>query len=291
MRVETLSPLTLLRMKLCQGVFAALLGLTAVAVLTARVEEEETAVFAEVFNGYTRMPSVAGGYQAETFAFANGGPLLGRLRDRSVDDATFDQVIRLVSPALTRQNYIAATDPHDTDLLIYVTWGATDGYAPIGLSNTDLQQTADMSGDWYTSASLLDEANRRRDSSNFRTASLLGYRKAMLNHRDLRAWGINGTIYGDLVADLEEPRYFVILTAFDFHTAWTEKKLVPLWSTRFSLATRGNHFTAALPDMSVFASRFFGRDSGGLIRRLNPTGKVNMEDIKILGAVETPPEK
>jgi hypothetical protein len=120
-------------------------------------------------------------------------------------------------------------------------------------------------------------------------AALLGYREAMLNHRDLRAWGINGTIYGDLVADLEEPRYFVILTAFDFHAAWTEKKLVPLWSTRFSLATRGNHFTAALPDMSRFASRFFGRDSEGLVRRLNPTGKVNMEDLKILGAVEPAP--
>jgi hypothetical protein len=274
------------------GLFAALLGLTAVSALAARVEEEETAVFAEVFNGYTRTPSVVGGYQMETFAFANGGALPGRLRDPSVDDATFDQVIRLVSPALTRQNYIAASDPYDTDLLIFVTWGATDGYAPVGISNSDLQQTVDMDADWYTSASLLDEANRRRDRGNMRTATLLGYRKAMLNHRDLRAWGVNGTIYGDLVADLEEPRYFVILTAFDFHTAWTEKKLVPLWSTRISLATRGNHFTAALPDMSVFASRYFGRDSGGLVRRLNPTGKVRMEDVKILGAVApVAPEK
>lgn len=276
-------------MKTCSGVLVALLGLTAVSVLPARVEEEETAVFAEVYNDYQRTPSVAGGYQAETFAFANGGALLGRLRDRSVDEATFNEVIQLVSPALTAQNYIAATNPHDTDLLIYVNWGATDGYAPLGLGSSDLQQTVDMDTDWYGSSSLLDEANRRRDSGNFRTAALLGYRKALLNHRDLRAWGVNGTVYGDLVADLEEPRYFVILTAFDFHTAWMEKKLVPLWSTRISLATRGNHFTAALPDMSRFAARFFGQDSKGLIRRLNPTGKVELKDLQILGAVETPP--
>lgn len=269
--------------------FVAVAGLAATSVLPAREEEEEIAVLAKVYNDYERTPSVLGGYQPETFAFANGGALLGRYRDRSVDDATFDQVVRLVSPALTRQNYLAATDPEDTDLLIYVTWGATDGYDPLGtLTTGSLQPAVDPALDWYGNASLLDEANRRRDGRNFSNAALLGYHEAMKTHRDMRAYGVHGTIYGDLVADVEEPRYFVILTAFDFRTAWKDKKLIPLWSTRYNIATRGNHFTAALPSMSLFASRFFGRESGGLIRRLNPTGKVEMGDVQILGAVEDP---
>ncbi|MFZ5494429.1 MAG: hypothetical protein ACOZE5_03710 [Verrucomicrobiota bacterium] len=280
-------------MKNRPGLFAiAGACLVVAAALPAREEEEEeTAVHSKVFNDYARTPSVLGGYQPETFAFANGGALLGHLRDRSVDDATFDQVIRLVSPALTRQNYIAATDPEDTDLLIFITWGATGGYDSMGLSTSgDLLQTADLGAAWYGDSSRMDEASRRRDRANASNAALLGYREAMRTHRDMRAYGVQGTIHQDLVADVEEPRYFVILVAFDFRTAWKEKKLIPLWSTRYNIPTRGNHFTAALPSMSQFASRYFGRDSGGLIRRLNPTGKVEMEDVKILGAVGTPAE-
>lgn len=261
----------------------------ALAAQANRVEEEETAVYSKVFNHYARQLSVAGGYKAERFAFANGGPLLGRLRDPSVDHATFREVVQLISPALTRQNYIAATDPEDTDLLVYVYWGATNGRG-MAFSNADgtMQQAADMDNDWYGAASIMDDANRQRDRDSFSTAGLLGYREALARHIDLRAWGVHGTIYQDLLDDVEEPRYFVILTAFDFKTAWKEKRLVPLWSTRYNIPTRGNNFIAALPDMSMFASRYFGRDSKGLIRRLNPTGKVDMKDVEILGAVEAP---
>ncbi|RXK55319.1 hypothetical protein ESB00_05320 [Oleiharenicola lentus] len=273
------------------ALLAAALCVAVVSSAQNRVEEEETAVYSKVFNNYVRTPSALGGFKPERIAFANGGPVLGRIRDRSVDNATFKQVVHLLSPALTRQNYVAAANPEDTDLLIYVYWGATDGYGVSSLlSDGTMQQAADMNGDWYGASSLMDEANRRRDSANFSNAGLLGYREALAHHHGLRAWGVHGTVYGDLVADVEEPRYFVIMTAFDFKAAWKEKRLVPLWSTRYNIASQGNNFIAALPDMSMFASRYFGRDSNGLIRRLNPTGKVDMKDVQILGAVETPAE-
>ena len=278
-------------MKTCLGLLVSAACLTVAVAQSGKVEEEEIAVHSKIFNDYTRTPSVLGGYQAETFAFANGGALLGHMRDRSIDDATFDQVIRLVSPALTRQNYIAASDPEDTDLLIYVTWGATDGItmlrAPVFGGGPDFLANG-IDGSWYGGASVMNDLNAARDGTNLSNAALLGYREAMLNHKNLRQLSVNGTVYDDLAADVEEPRYFLILTAFDFRMAWKEKKLVPLWSTRYNIATRGNHFTAALPGMSLFASRFFGRDSGGLVRRLNPIGKVDMADIQILGAVEEP---
>jgi hypothetical protein len=276
---------------MCLVAVATVTCLTAAFAQAGKVEEEEIAVHSKIFNDYTRTPSVLGGYQAETFAFANGGALLGRMRDRSVDDATFDQVVRLISPALTRQNYIAASDPEDTDLLIYVTWGVTDGLTMLrsatygGLRDFLINSP---NGNWYGDTSAVEHANRQRDGTNLGNAALLGYREAMLTHKRLRALDVNRTVYDDLAADVEEPRYFVILTAFDFRMAWKEKKLVPLWSTRYNIASLGNHFTAALPDMSMFASRFFGRDSGGLVRRLNPIGKVEMDDIQILGAVEEP---
>ncbi len=272
------------------GLIAATACMMATVAWSApRLEEEQTAVYAKVFNDYARTPSAVGGYLMETFAFANGGPVLGGMRDPSVERATFNEVIRLISPALARQNYVAASDPQDTDLLIYVYWGATSGALPgSGLSDGTMEQAMNLDADWYGAGSLLDDGNRRRDSTNFRNAGLLGYRESLARHVGLQDTGIHGTLYRELIADVEEPRYFVILTAFDFRTALDTKHLVPLWSVRYNIPARGNHFTAALPDMSMFASRFFGRDSGGLIRRLNPTGKVDMEDLQILGAVGEP---
>lgn len=262
------------------------------AALSARAgqqEDELTSVYAKVFNNYTRTASAAGGYKAETFAFANGGLVNSRTRDGSLENAAFQQVIQAISPAMTRQNYIAATNPDDTDLLVFVYWGATNGNGGVSdLPSDTMAQAADMDADWYGASSMMDDSNRQRDRQAFSNAGLLGYREALAHHIDLKAWGVHGTIYHDLISEVEEPRYYVVMTAFDFKTAWKEKKLVPLWSTRFNLPTRGNSFKAALPDMSLFASRYFGRDSGGLVRRLNPTGKVEMGDIKVLGVVETP---
>ena len=272
-------------MKTRLGLFATVACMAATSAWSAKVEDEETSVLSKVFNDYARTPSELGGYKAETFAFANGGPLLGHMRDKSVDDATFQQVVRLISPSFSRQNYIAATDPDDTDLLIFVTWGATAGYNSGGTFDGNMRSVADWS-DWDSNASQVDDVNRQRDRGNFRSAALLGYSEALATHINVQGMGIHGTLYEDLVADVEEGRYFVILTAFDFKTAWQSKHLVPLWSVRYNIPTRGNHFTAALPNMSMYASRFFGRDSGGLVRRLNPTGKVEMGDIKVLGAVE-----
>lgn len=256
------------------------------ALCPAAYQEEETAVLSKVFNDYSRTPSVLGGYKDETIAFANGGALLGHMSDKSVDAATFNQVVRLISPAFLRQNYIAATDPNDTDLIIFVTWGATDGYYSSSTFDGNMQNVAD----WDNNASRFDEANRQRDRGNFSNAALLGYSEALATHINVQGMGIHGTIYEDLIADVEEGRYFVILTAFDFKTAWQSKQLVPLWSVRYNIPTRGNHFTAALPAMTTFASRYFGRDSKGLVRRLNPTGKVEMGEVKMLGPVEPEPK-
>jgi hypothetical protein len=276
-------------MKISSGLLAVVAGVAVLTAQAANREDEDTSVFAKVFNGYARVPSELGGYKAETFAFANGGLVRGITRDLSVDNATFKQVVKLISPGLTQENYIAATNPEDTDLLIYVYWGATSGYGGIDeLPAGTVEQAADVDNDWYGAASIMDDVNRQRDLRAFSNAGLLGYREALAHHINLQGLSVHGTIYSDLIGDVEESRYFVVLTAFDFKTAWKEKKLVPLWSTRYNIATRGNNFAAALPDMTRFASKFFGRESDGLVRGLNPTGKVNMGDIQILGAVDMP---
>jgi hypothetical protein len=86
----------------------------------------------------------------------------------------------------------------------------------------------------------------------------------------------------DLVAEIEDNRYFVVLMAYDFQLMWKQKKHKLLWETRFSIREKQNQFDRALPQMAEYASRYFGQDSHGLLHTGVPDGKVELGDPTII---------
>jgi hypothetical protein len=84
------------------------------------------------------------------------------------------------------------------------------------------------------------------------------------------------------MSQVEINRYYVILRAYDFQTAWKEKKLKLLWETRFSLGQRLHDFGKNLPTMAQSASIYFGHDSYGLIYRPVPEGRVEVGEATVL---------
>jgi hypothetical protein len=135
---------------------------------------------------------------------------------------------------------------------------------------------------------LLDEHNRER--TDRKTAATLGY----------DSFGLIGTEFGDnlgpsqrklrkddLVSEIEDNRYFVVLLAYDFQMTWKQKKHKLLWETRFSMCQRHHNFDKDLPRMAEVASHYFGRDSNGLSKIEIPEGRVEIGDVKSLGEVET----
>jgi hypothetical protein len=87
------------------------------------------------------------------------------------------------------------------------------------------------------------------------------------------------------VTSLQMDRYYVVMRAFDFQTAWKERKIKLLWETRFSLSERQHDFEKELPTMAHTASKYFGQDTGGLIRARIPEGQVDIGEVKSLGNV------
>jgi hypothetical protein len=127
-------------------------------------------------------------------------------------------------------------------------------------------------------------ADRTRDEIDAQNASLLGY----------DAWwdsmaGFKGTPLEhrrqDMIDELEHDRYFVILMAYDFQAMWKQKKHNLLWETRFSVRQRGVDFDKQLAAMAKNASQFYGEDTHGLVHKDMPVGRVDIGDIKTLGAV------
>jgi len=232
--------------------------------------EKLTAVSSSAHNGYVRARQADGSFQPETFAFGNGGVLEGPYLDQflrsdpTIDNVTFPAIARMLAEPLASQNYVPTPNPESTKLLIMVFWGTTIGGANFSDGNM-------------------------RDLLNYENAKLLGFDsegsiQAMSDPstvffgRSFRARLLD-EVHSDVLSAIEVDRYYVILRAFDFQSAWKQKKLNLLWETRFSLSERRHDFERDLPAMAQDASLYFGQDSYGIVLKPIPEGHVHVGEV------------
>ncbi|HVZ65178.1 MAG TPA: hypothetical protein VG936_11450 [Lacunisphaera sp.] len=140
---------------------------------------------------------------------------------------------------------------------------------------------------------MFQDMRRNADEHN---AKLLGYVEE-INHGDTPArFAGLGTNYDDLISDLENERYYIIIAAYDFAAA-KKGEMKQQWITRVSVQAQGNRFNEAAAYMLAKASRYFGQDSGRLIREFDRQGKVTLGELQVVGVVpqsqvqEPPAEK
>jgi hypothetical protein len=284
--------------------------------------DEITAVSAKASPDYTRIRQKDGTFPIETYAFGEGGHYGGPMIDPSIDKLRFIDVARIISEPLAEQNYWPDKDPKGTKLLVMVYWGLTDVPPPISSSaaydNLSAAQNAvaRSTGAAYAAAAasptksrgfhpisnaggideneldsaiaMLDVVNQQRVKTDFVNASMLGYSTEGLINSDYGNY-VRGTALGrrreDFLTEIEENRYFVVLMVYDFQLLWREKKHKLLWESRFSIRQRHNNFDDALAGMAKAASEYFGQNSGGMVRRDVPLGRIDIGDVKSLGTV------
>ncbi len=303
--------------------------LIAVSMAQASNNSIVTAVYSRTYNGYQRPKSADGSPQREYYAIANGTFLPGASVDSSIDKVKFPQIAGATAQFLALRNYHLAPDAKQADFLLIITWGKTLPFSDSAIrSNRDslfstmnhyvtvkndlkasggsshdisgaasketiLAQEAlnDLQGEVYQ-AQMFSDMQRNADEFN---AKLLGYVDEINRHDTPAQFAGAGTAYHDLIADLENERYFFVISAYDFPTATKTGKRKLLWATRVSIQAQGNKFNEAAGLMLAKASKYFGQDSGRLIQEFEPEGKVTLGELKVLGVVPdskptTPPE-
>jgi hypothetical protein len=268
--------------------------------------EGVTAVASKVSGDYVRARQPDGKFQPEYYSFGDGGSWGGETKDATIDKLKFIDVAHVIAAPLAAQNYLPATDPEKTKLLIMVYWGTTA--VPMKPEESPLyynyqQSLAEyrllMDQKQFTEADAvltsglkqLSLANHITDQQDFKNAQMLGYDSDGLIGTDYGKYISHtalGTTEHDEVAEIEENRYFVVLMAYDFRLMWKEKKHKLLWETRFSISERRNAFDQALPAMAKYASRYFGQPTHGLQRTTILEGHVDIGEVKSLGEVEDP---
>jgi hypothetical protein len=287
----------------------------------AESSDQITAVSAKASPDYIRTRLPNGTYRTETYAFGEGGHYGGPMIDQSIDKLKFIDVARVISVPLAEQNFWPDRDPKKTSLLVMVYWGLTDvpppdsssfAYANLSqiqnkIANTEGQASGGGGGkgyhpansnkgasDWMlaelsSAVTVMNLVNQQRAQTDFLNASMLGYDSE----------GVIGTEYGlyvrgtplgyrrdELVGEIEDHRYFVVLMAYDFQLMWKQRKHKLLWETRFSIRQNHNNFDRDLEAMARAASGYFGQNTGGLVRKPIPVGHVDIGAVESLGAVQ-----
>lgn len=297
------------------------LGATAMEANNAVV----TALYSSASAGYVRAKMPDGSFKPETYVVGNGGYAGGTQAIEAGDDVSFPAIVRLMAVHLASKNYLPARNAKSADLMLVVTWGRTVGFndTPERISNDvtfaamnnlrasnhyvkqveaqgQLQRTAD--GIQSTSRSLRDADADALEGmlyqtqmlENFRTkateqnARLLGYAKDIADADNPSLFAGNGTNYRDMVSDVENERYYVIISAYDYKVATEMKKSRVLWTTRISVQARGNRFRDSLATMLANAASRFGENSGRLIRQYHQE-RINLGELKFLETLSDSP--
>jgi hypothetical protein len=225
--------------------------------LTCPTHAEVVAVSSEVFNGYSREQLPDRTFKPELYVFGEGGRWTRPINDPEMDKLTFPQIVKVVAGALAKMNFRPALKSPDATLLILVFWGSTEGSDKVGPMNPFRQ--------------MMDARNAR----------ILGYTKVLNTARSLS----HAAFAQEIMAEVGEHRYYVVLQAYDFKVALKEKKLKALWTTRMSLSESGE-FIPALEHMVSDAARHFGKTTDGLLRsEFIQEGSVELAPLQVMEVI------
>jgi len=268
-----------------------------------------TAVASTKSKSYIRIQLPNGSFVQESYVFGAGGVWRGEKVDATIDKLNFVDVAHMIAGPLASQNYVQSKDVGTTKLLIMVYWGTSHGVEHASESNgyqnlqkgneavsrAQMQVNAKPSAQNYQ---VLHQAqdelttfiagaaaeNKMRSQSDYLNVNMLGYDSW---------WDATEKYEGtpldfrrqDLMDEIEEDRYFVVLMAYDFQQILWKKRHRLLWETRFSIRERHHAFDKDLPSMAQYASQFFGQDSNGLVHKELPLGHIDIGEVKSLGEI------
>ncbi|MDA0350546.1 MAG: hypothetical protein O3C20_24475, partial [Verrucomicrobia bacterium] len=226
----------------------------------------------------------------QTYQFMKGRYFPGDLKRTSMEKVTFMEILENLAIHLQKQNFYPDPENGEGDLVIVVHYGVTNaeldfnnmfgyeslsdyGYDLVGTGPSQLANMDALASVGFNLASK-ELVERSNVASGYLKASLLGMEEAYdvvppENEYDLKEM-------------LSEPRFFIILMAYDLPLA-KKGTLKVHWTTRFSVRAIGQPFDVAIQNMNEVAGNYFGKNLKGLNKRfLDDDSQVEIGEIEVI---------
>ncbi len=166
-------------------------------------------------------------------------------------------------------------NPNDTMAPQQMATSSTGTYALRSPAQVDLDNAFSAA----LSASAAED--KQRLMLDYENAKMLGFDSDLVPEEQSRGTALEFRTQ-DLIGELEEHRYFVVLMAYDFSELWKHKRHKLLWEVRFSIRERNDDISKALEGMAASASAYFGKNTGRLVRAPMPEGHVEVGPLKTI---------
>jgi hypothetical protein len=232
-------------------------------------------VFSGVGNGYLRARNPDGSFKPETYQLKNGGSFGGARSDGTMDKLDFQDLSPSIGRALAVQNYVAAGNASESQLLILVYCGITA--VPADAAPVDRDPAA--LPNWPSSYGGIDPAYseaaaryRPMKTIDAKNAEILGFTDALARTSP------NSPGRDALMAELEQDRYYVVFLAFDSSASGDAASRPLLWQVRVSIPAAQYSIENAFPELLRIASQYLGRNSRGLVNRRLDGGEASVGD-------------
>lgn len=282
------------RFAICILLGAALANTAVLARKNARVLVDSYAR-----EGYEEGKVVDGEARFESYHFFKGRHFGGNIRDKSLREVPFEEVVQTLAMEMRTRNYYPEPVMEKGEFLIVVHWGVTGieepfdelflnepgdagfGAPDVMFDSQDSGGSQDFSQDFSDDFQSYDAAGPSRADKN--NAALIGFDRA------LRRRGLMPQDEYELRSMLQDERYFIILMAYDWQKLRLEKEYELVWSTRFSLDAIGTNFKEAHFALSRGAANYIGTNLGGKLSKtkthLGP-GDIEFGEIEVIETLE-----
>lgn len=250
---------------------------------------------------YAQTRQTPEGLREETYVFTEGKFLPGESTESSLLTISFSRLVEPLAHGLARQNYFPTRDQEAADLLISVHWGAT---APADFEDVFQENVVDRTQDALENqnpdpalidyglmnqlSALQDSISSGIDQEVMDNAKVLGYVPALLQEQERRQKRWKGEGQSDVSKQLSEPRFFIVLMAWDNQLLRSTGERKLLWVSRANVPEMGNRFFEVVPALIRVASESYGLGRGEMFTQVTDLGpgNVRMSEPEVIGIEE-----
>lgn len=236
--------------------------------LAAKKQLAHVFVSAQASEEYQARRSSPEGLVPESYHIMKGKFYGGKVRDRSLEDASFQSLADSLKMELVKREYYPARKFKEGDLLIVVHWGVTD--APEDESEDFGTEDGETPPEVYNES---DELSQRVVDEK-----VLGFDKASDDN------SLSIVQRQILLSQSFTERYFFILQAYDWQKKLETGETELLWTTRFSLDSGGTNFVDSYPALFRASSDLFGANLEGMAHAKTNfgEGEITMGELEVI---------